>query len=223
MDRSGRVLERQLSLVHEQLGEQRARRVQQFYEELKAISRSLRLPMLEIAFPALRQRKEAELEYLIDLAGRLIEVDGEIDLYEYCFNRVLTSSLQRAMHPSRKPKRRSAKRGPVRDAAVDLLRMIAHHGHQNDGDGEKAFRAGLKVFGDWTDDAEYDVDREFEAHLVDRQLDLLTALNGEGRQMLVKAITTIVADDGKLTSVEADVMRAVCASLEVPLPPILNR
>jgi hypothetical protein len=222
LDRSGQVVERQLSLAHEQLGEQRARRVKQFYGELKTISRSYRLPILEIAFPVLRRREPAELEYLIDLAGRLVEVDGDIDLYEYCFYRVLVSSLQRAMHPSRTPKRRSAKRGPVRDAATDLLRMIAHHGHKNDHDGERAFRAGLKVFGDWAEDAEYDVEREFTAHLVDRQLDLLTALNGEGRQMLVKAITAVIAADGKLTNVEADVMRAVCASLDVPLPPILT-
>jgi len=57
--------------------------------------------------------------------------------------------------------------------------------------------------------------------VLDRQLDLLTALNGNGRQMLIKAITAVIADDGELTNVEADLMRAVCASLEVPLPPIL--
>ena len=222
LDRSGSVLERQLSLVHEQLGEQRAKRVQQFYDELKAISGNYRLPMLEIAFPALRQREQAELEYLIDLAGRLIEVDGDIDLYEYCFSRVLTSSLQRAMHPSRKPKRRSAKRGPVRDAAVDLLRVIAHHGHHDGGDGEKAFRAGLKVFGQWADNAVFDSEQKFSASALDKKLDLLVALNGEGRQMLVKAITKVIAHDGEITGPEGDLMRAVCATLEVPLPPILT-
>jgi len=222
LDRRGRVLDRQLSLAHEQLGEQRANRVKQFYDEITTISTAYRLPLLEIAFPALRQRKAAELEYLIDLARRLIEVDGDIDLYEYCFNRVLVSSLQRAMHPARKPKRRSAKRAPVRDAAIDLLRIIAHHGHKNDDDGERAFRAGLKVFGNWAGDAEYDVARKFSAPVFDRQLDLLSALNGDGRQMLVKAISAVIAADGKLTDSEGDLMRAVCATLEVPLPPILT-
>jgi len=221
-DRSGRVLERQLSLAHEQLGEQRARAVKRYYDELKKISSSYRLPLLEIAFPALRQRQAAELEYLIDLARRLIEVDGNVDLYEYCFNRVLVSSLQRAMDPSRKPKRRSAKRMPVREAAIDLVRIIAHYGHQTDDDGEKAFRAGLQLFGSWAHDARYDVERKFAAHVMDKQLDLLSALNGEGRQMLVKAISTTVAADGKLTSTEADLLRAVCASLAVPLPPVLT-
>ncbi len=222
LDRSGRVLERQLSLAYEQLGEQRANLVRRYYDELRKISGGYRLPLLEIAFPALRQRQAAELEYLIDLARRLIEVDGDVDLYEYCFNRVLVSSLQRAMHPARKPKRRSARRAPVRDAAVDLLRIIAHHGHEGDDDGERAFRAGLKVFGNWASDADYDVAREFSAPVFDKQLDLLAALNGDGRQMLIKAITAVIAEDGKLTSVESDLMRAVCVTLECPLPPILT-
>jgi Zn-dependent protease with chaperone function len=221
-DRSGRVLERQLSLAHEQLGEQRANLVKHYYDELRKISGGYRLPLLEIAFPALRQRQAPELEYLIDLARRLIEVDGNIDLYEYCFNRVLVSSLERAMHPARKPRRRSARRAPVRDAAIDLLRIIAHHGHKNADDGEQAFRAGLEVFGKWAGEADYNVAREFSAPVFDKQLDLLAALNGDGRQMLVKAISTVVAADGKLTSVEGDLMRAVCATLEVPLPPILT-
>jgi len=58
--------------------------------------------------------------------------------------------------------------------------------------------------------------------VLDRQLDLLSALNGEGRQMIIKAISTTVAADGKLTNVEADLLRAVCATLAVPLPPILT-
>ena len=221
-DRSGRVLERQLSLAHEQLGEQRANLVKQYYDELRKIGGGYRLPLLEIAFPALRQREAAELEYLIDLAMRLIEVDGEMDLYEYCFNRVLVSSLQRAMHPARKPRRRSAKRAPVRDAAIDLLRIIAHQGHEIDDDGEQAFRAGLEVFGNWAGEADYDVAKEFSAPVFDKQLELLAALNGDGRQMLIKAITAVIAADGKLTSVESDLMRAICVTLECPLPPILT-
>ena len=57
---------------------------------------------------------------------------------------------------------------------------------------------------------------------LDRQLDLLTALNGDGRQMLVEAVTTVVMFDRQLTVAEGELLRAVCASLECPLPPILT-
>ena len=57
----------------------------------------------------LRLRPPAQLEYLVELAGRLIDVDGQVDLYEYCFYRVLRISLGQAVNPALSPgPRRSA-------------------------------------------------------------------------------------------------------------------
>lgn len=221
LDPSGRVLGRQLSLARKLLGEQRAGIIEQYYDALAKIDAAYRLPLLAVAFPALRRRPPPELEYLIDLTRRMIDIDGETDLYEYCFYRLLVSSLANAIDPSRKPKQRRATRKPVREAAVDLLRIVAQHGHQNDDAGEAAFRAGLKIFGNWASAAPYDSRREFSAAVLDRHLDMLVALNGEGRQMLIKAISAVIISDGKLTTTEVELMRAICASLECPLPPIL--
>ncbi len=57
--------------------------------------------------------------------------------------------------------------------------------------------------------------------MLDAHLDILTGLNPEGRQMLIKAISAVIMFDGKLTMPEAELMRAICASLNCPLPPIL--
>jgi len=221
LDRGDRVIDRQLSLAHEQLGEQRARLVKQYHDALSKIGAEYRLPILAIAFPSLRRRPPAELEYLIDLAKRMIEIDGETDLYEYCFYAVLTHSLQHVLNPSRTPSRQRASRKPVREAAVDLLRIVAQHGHLSDEAAESAFRSGLQVFGDWASAAPYHARREFSAAVLDRHLDMLLALNGEGRQMLIQAISAVIISDGKLTTAEAELMRAICASLECPLPPLL--
>ncbi len=71
---------RQVSLAEERLGKERARLVRKFYDEIASISAQYRLPLMEIAFPALKQRPAPQLAYLIELAGRMIDVDGEIDL-----------------------------------------------------------------------------------------------------------------------------------------------
>ncbi|MEJ2171963.1 MAG: M48 family metallopeptidase [Woeseiaceae bacterium] len=219
MDRSGRVLDRQVSLAHEQLGEQRARLVERYFAELAEIDTMYRLPLLEIAFPALKRRPPPQLGYLIELAGRMIDVDGDIDLYEFCFYRVLVSSLQHVLNPTHRPRRRRAARKPVREAAIELIRIVAHHGHDGDAAGETAFRAGLATFGDWASAAAYETDFDVSAFKLDKQLDMLIALNAEGRQMLIKAVSTTIMFDGTLTTTEAELMRAICASLECPLPP----
>jgi Zn-dependent protease with chaperone function/uncharacterized tellurite resistance protein B-like protein len=219
LDRSGRVLQRQLTLVGERLGEQRTRLVRRFFDALEESAPEYRLPLLEIAFPALRQRPTPQLAYLVDLARRLIEVDGVIDLHEFCFYRVLAANLHHSINPSQLPRPVRAGRKDVRDAAVELLRVIAHHGHSDSHDGEAAFRAGLSQFGGWGDSYDYAADAELSTAELDMSLDRLIALNGDGRQMLLDAVTKVVLHDNRLQVSEAELVRAICASLEIPLPP----
>ena len=219
MDRSGSVLERQFTLANERLGEQRTRLIRQYYDALRQTAPEYRLPLLEIAFPALRQRPAPQLAYLTELTGRLIEVDGMIDLHEFCFYRVLAGNLQHSINPSRRPRRLRASRKVVRDAAVNLLRIIAHYGNSNANVGEAAFRAGLSKFGKWGGAYSYAGKHQLTTAELDKSLDLLIALNGDGRQMLLDAVTRVVLHDRQISVAEAELVRAICASLEIPLPP----
>ena len=56
---------------------------------------------------------------------------------------------------------------------------------------------------------------------LDRSLDILLSLNGDGKRKLLDAITAAVLADKRLSIVESELIRAVCASLDCPLPPIL--
>ena len=219
LDQSGETLERQFSLLAEQLGEQRTGLVGQFHAHLQEAGPEYRLPLLEIAFPALRQRPAPQLTFLIDLTSRLIEIDGEIELHEFCFYRVLATNLRQVMHPSKSRKNKRASRKDVRNAAVDLLRVVAQHGHDDDTDGEAAFRSGLEKFGKWGATCTYGSDLTATTSSLEKSLDQLVSLNSEGRQMLLDSVTTVVLHDDKLTVPEAELVRTICASLEIPLPP----
>lgn len=223
LDRSGGVTDRQLSLLEEQLGGDRRRTVAAYYDVLSSIGAEYRLPMLEIAFPALKKRPAAQIDYLLTLTRRLIEIDGTLDLYEYCFQRILSHGLTEA---GARVSRRKASRGEVREAAVRLLRVLAKHGHDREERRRAAFRAGLREFGGWADDVDYEsagagsvVDGSVAA--LERSLDALSALNAAGRERIVAALSATAAFDGRLAVAEAELLRAVCASLDCPLPPIV--
>ena len=47
-------------------------------------------------------------------------------------------------------------------------------------------------------------------------------LNGKGRESMLKAVTTVAVHDNNIKVAEAELIRTVCASLDVPLPPILT-
>ncbi len=221
LDSSGRVLDRQLNLAKERLGRERTQLVRQYYDAILKTGAEYRLPLMEIAFPALKRRPAPQLAYLIELAGRLIDVDGEIDLYEYCFYRILVSNLGQAVDPAIRRKRRRAAREPVRRAAVDLLRVVATHGHADNDERLRAFAAGTAVFGDWGGKFSYAADHEHSIAALDQSLEILLALNGEGKQLLLEAVTAAVMSDKTLSIAEAELIRAICASLDCPLPPIL--
>jgi hypothetical protein len=221
LDRSGRALDQQLALAEQQLGRERAVHIRAYYDELNNTGAEYRLPLMEIAFPALKRRPLPQLNYLTELTKGMIGIDGEIDLYEYCFYRVLVANIEQASYPSRERKRRRAGREPVRQSAANLLRVIARHGHTDDGARERAFRKGMALFGKWADAYAYQSGQAYSTALLDQCLDELLALNSEGQQLLLQAITECVMSDNRLSIQEAELIRAICASLNCPLPPIL--
>ena len=53
-------------------------------------------------------------------------------------------------------------------------------------------------------------------------LDALRQMNSAGRKSMLQAVSNTITHDGKLTLREAELLRAICASLDCPLPPILQ-
>ncbi len=220
VDRSERLARKQLTLLDEQLGSARARLVRQYADMLVETGPAYRLPLLEIALPALRRRPLGQRTYLIDLAKRMIEIDNKVDLYEFCFFRVLVFSLEQAEAPSRPTRRARASRATLRAAAINLLHIVACYGHENPQAVGAAFEAGSKKLGDWVATTAPAKDMEITPATLDKTLDELTALNPKARSQLVEAIGAVVLFDRRLAVEEAELLRAICATLQCPLPPL---
>ncbi len=221
LDRTGTNLERQLGIVREKVGAERSELVNSYYQELRHLGAEYRLPLLEIAFPALKLRPTPQLTYLTDLVRRLIEIDGKVDLYEYCFYRVLAINLRQALDPVSAVKTRKRSRSDVQQAALDLLRIVADYGHTSKSNADAAFAAGVAKFGSWAALSRPQSSADQRIDVLDRSLEILRCLRAGGRQTLLKAISAVVTHDRKLAVAEAELLRAVCATLDCPLPPIL--
>jgi hypothetical protein len=195
--------------------------VKEYYEQISAAGAAYRLPLLEIAFPALKARPAAQLEFLLDLVRRLIEADGIVDLREFCFYRILDSQLRQATDPSAAKRGNRVARKASQSAAIDLLRIVADQGNPDAAAREHAFQAGVAVFGKWVEDQPPARTADEIIKILDRSLDILGGINTAGQRSLVQAVSNTIAHDGKLTIAEAELLRAICASLDCPLPPIL--
>ena len=214
--------ERQFTVIDSQLGDERGEQVRSYYEQVRVIGLGYRLPLLEISFPALKQRPAQSLQFLVDLMRKLIEMDGEIDLREFCYARIIARHLEQASAPAAAAKQNRASKKAARLAAVDLLRIVAHQGNDDPDAEELAFRAGASLFGDWAGDIEVAPGDKQSVARLDAALDVLARINAAGRQSLVEAVTRTIGHDGRLTLREAELLRAICASLDCPLPPIIS-
>ena len=116
---------------------------------------------------------------------------------------------------------RHARRRDLQAATIDLLRIIAYYGHQSDADREASFKDGLATLGGWAQQNDYNHDRKTTVAVLNHSLDVLLGLNAKGQESLMLAISTTAAYDGKLDLAEAELLRAICATLNYPLPPIL--
>ena len=106
-------------------------------------------------------------------------------------------------------------------SAIGLLRVLADYGHDTEEERELAFANGIDTLGAWAKEFSYESDRKYTVSVLDHSLDVLLGLNSKGKESLLRAISATAGHDGRLTVTEAELIRAVCATLDYPLPPIL--
>jgi len=215
------TLARQFQMLDQQLGKQRTRLVRRYQEEHATVGDRYSLPLLEIAFPALRRSKPEQQQFLLDLGRKLMETDGVIDLREFCLYRILSRSLQRAAAPGEAPGATAATRAAIRSAAIALLQVFAECGQSTAAEQQSAFAAGMQHFGRWGTSQRFS---EAEPDVVSKFSDALDVLQGVGSstaETLVKAATATVLYDGTMTTEEAELLRTACISLGLPMPPVV--
>jgi len=212
--------DQQLRVIEEQIGRERAETIRHYYELIRDAGPVYRLPLLEIAFPMLKNRPAAQIEFLLKIVNKLVQLDGRVNLSEFCFYRILEGHLLQAAQPASKPGNRVSKK-VARQAAVNLMRLVADRGHDDPEQRQRALDAGIALFGGWAGEHESPSDSVSSVAILDSSLSALQRMNLAGRQSLIRAVSKTIAYDGKLTVSEAELLRAICATLECPLPPIL--
>jgi hypothetical protein len=180
----------------------------------------LRLPLLEIAFPALRQRPPEQLRALIILVEELLRMNGQVDVLDYALGRLLRVQLTEALAPrAGRPPQPAHKLHALRTETRTLFAVMAQAGHDDERSVRAAFDAGMRRLlpmappefappTDWTT-------------TLDNALTRLDQLPPAIKQALIEALVLTVAHDRQVTLGEAELLRVVCASLHCPLPPLV--
>jgi hypothetical protein len=176
----------------------------------------LRLPLAELAFPALKQRAPAERSAIVEQVFALVHADGRITPYEYCLSRLVYGELAESLQPQSAWRNDRRRLSQAPSAVATLLAILANAGNPDPAAAERAFQAGMAKVLPGTRAVYAPPDQGMVA--LEQAWPPLIGLTPEDTQQLVAGVVAVIADDGQTTVTEMELLRTVCAILHCPMP-----
>jgi len=210
----GQLRKTQLALIEEGPGAEVARQSTRFADVLKPLGARLRLPVLQLVIPTLKRLPGPGRDALLEKIKAVIEADRKITLGEFVLLTLCRSHIQKDEKRSPAVKYRSV--DAVATEAAVVLSLLAHSGKS----GMAAFEKGMAALG--LPGGVLRAPSELSIGVVESALNELNLLAPLKKPLVIKAcVATAMADD-KLTLAEGELLRAICAALDSPVPPILE-
>jgi Zn-dependent protease with chaperone function len=184
--------------------------------QVRDLHPALRLPLIQIAAPALRDLPDHQRVTLSGLIDRVIHAHGHVGIFEYALGRMLQASLSDRAGSSFG----TLKLVQAQDALGQLLAVLAHAGHSEESEARRAWTQGMH--------------RALPGHstrfptlqnwslVLDTALPRLDRLDPLSKELLLESMLVTIRHDGVITIEEGDLLRAVCSVLHCPLPPLLG-
>jgi Zn-dependent protease with chaperone function len=209
----------QVALIAGKLGAEVAADILRIREVLGGLTRQLRLPVLELCFPALRRLPQAKLDFFHSLARELVERDGHIDYQEFALLQVLGVYLEDLQHPGRRTRKRQVKRKII-PALARVFALLAKAGNPDAAAARKAYESAIsglpgiqKQIPPWSEQTS-------DLQQISRDLSLLDQLPPAGKRTLIQAMTDLMLQDQRAEILELEILRCFAASMHIPLPPM---
>jgi len=182
-------------------------------------SPELRLILTDMVMPSLARLDAEDATTFISTVDAMQQADGRIDRFEWLLGRLLQSHFADLM--GRRRGGGGANR-PLRMLEADarlVLAMICWSGARTPGQAQVAFRAAARKAS--IGDADFPARSDCSVTALDRALDRLQRLRFADRRILLDAAVEGVFADGHATIEEVEILRALAAAIECPMPPVL--
>jgi len=187
---------------------------------MKGLDPRMRLPLLDLAFPALRQMSVDQYRTFLNHIKILIEADKKINLYEFCFKEVITHRLGAAFNASSQ-KVTYKKFDDLVPDIINLISILAHAGHSDSKDTEVAFNAAMYRLPVRAGNRILPRDR-ISLQSLHETLSRLAFASPGIKKTVFDACAHCVLYDKTVTVEEAELLRAIAYSMDIPVPPFLS-
>lgn len=195
-----------------------------FDELLKLINRKpdpssqVRLSLIDMSIPALRQLSDAQLENFKHNIDVLVRANKKMGVFEWSLQKILNNKLNSARRHRRTRAKHRSFSSLIEHCNV-ILSMLVYcdnkpvdtHDQLIKAAGEKLKCEGLRLY----------KKSELSLQKLDRAVDELRLLKPLLKPRLLKACAAVVTADEIITPSEAELLRAISDSLDCPIPMLI--
>jgi Zn-dependent protease with chaperone function len=187
-------------------------------QALASLSRQQHLQRIEKAMPSLKSLSEPQYEAFRKLLQHLMDLDGQHDLYEQVLAQLVLRFLDVHFGLAKPHKVRYRRLNSVLLEVQLLLSMLADYGHETSQSAlaQRAYERGLQVLGlqgkPLMDTA------ETSSETFEQATRKLALCSPELKQQIVRAMLACAEYDHQLLGVERELIVAIAATLDVPIP-----
>jgi Peptidase family M48 len=217
IDTAPEARERQLAFINQQYGTEHHDAVQSMLPQVDALTAVQRMPALLQVFAALGQLGRAERVELLKCLNGLLVRENRASVFGYALRKLAQVQLQDNLDPRRRASGHLSAVG-ARDALQVLFSTLAMQGSEDEVTARSAYEAGMSIL----------MPGMHPAYLrlthwpprLDESLTRIDRLKPEAKNRLVEALAATISHDSRMTVAESELLRAICATLHCPLPPL---
>jgi len=191
---------------------------ERFLPGLVALDPRARLPLADLAIPAIRRLSPRQYHQMLAQARLLADLREPPAVFAYALQRILRRRVEPAILLSRPRTTQYYSAKPLRGDLGVLLSALAHVARA---DTASAFAAGVAALPPHAREVKLVRAEECTFAAVDRALERLAQAGGMLRERFLDACARCALADATVTVEEAELLRAVAEALECPLPPFL--
>jgi hypothetical protein len=189
------------------------------HPQLDRLDTRARLPLVDLALPALRELSPSQFERFERAVVALVEADQRIDLFEWTLQRILLTHLGPHFRRVRAPRVRYKRMSPVADSCSVVLSILARGGDNPPEVASRAFeqaKASLEL-----PELALLAPQQAGLHELDGALGRLAELTPQLKRRLLTACAQYISFDHEITIAEGELFRAIAVTLDCPVPPLL--
>lgn len=176
-----------------------------------------RLPVAELAVPALRLMAKNEYERFRQTIKALTEADNEIDLFEFALSHLIMRHVESTFGRTSTAPVRYRTVASVLPACTTVLAGLAIWGTSDAAAANVSFQAGWSELGDV---GSSDLPKTVSLEKISQALSTLCEATPAVKRKIIEACRACILADENVAMEERELLRAVADAMDVPMPPL---